>query len=132
MGLSLSVGYLAWLKKEDCDPEAVSWLREELARVNRVRSYAHLPSGKCGAGLGSGGSRVIHGRARYWATARRTTDILASSHVVHRHQLYAARRTKARIARPMWLRCAWPRRAWQRSTPQCCFSPRWYSSMRQL
>jgi hypothetical protein len=36
MGLSLSVGYLAWLKKEESDSESVIWLREDLVHVNRV------------------------------------------------------------------------------------------------
>jgi hypothetical protein len=43
MGLSLSVGYLAWLNKEDVDPEAVSWLRENLVHVNRVLRANGLP-----------------------------------------------------------------------------------------
>jgi hypothetical protein len=43
MGLSLSVGYLAWLNKEDIDPKAVPWLRENLVHVNRVLRAHDLP-----------------------------------------------------------------------------------------
>jgi hypothetical protein len=43
MGLSLSVGYLAWLNKDDIDPEAVSWLREKFVHVNRVLRTNDLP-----------------------------------------------------------------------------------------
>jgi hypothetical protein len=43
MGLSLSIGYLAWLKREEADPEAMTWLREELAHVNRVLRVNGLP-----------------------------------------------------------------------------------------
>jgi hypothetical protein len=42
MGLTLSVGYLAWLKAEE-DPEAVPWLREDLVHVNRVLRANDLP-----------------------------------------------------------------------------------------
>ncbi len=43
MGVSLSVGYLAWLNKEDADPEATTWLRESLVHVNRVLRANGLP-----------------------------------------------------------------------------------------
>ena len=43
MGLSLSVGYLAWLKQEDGDPEAVPGLRESLAHVNELLCANDLP-----------------------------------------------------------------------------------------
>jgi hypothetical protein len=43
MGLSISVGSLAWLKKEEADPEAMVWLRKELAHVNRVLRANGLP-----------------------------------------------------------------------------------------
>jgi hypothetical protein len=43
MGLSLSVGYLAWLNREDTDPEAVVWLRKSLVHVNRVLRANNLP-----------------------------------------------------------------------------------------
>ena len=39
--------------------------------------------------------------------------------------------TKARIDLPMWFRCARASRDWQRPAPQCCFRPRWYSSIDQ-
>jgi hypothetical protein len=44
MGLSLSVGYLAWLKKEnDSDSDSLSWLREDLVHVNQVLRANGLP-----------------------------------------------------------------------------------------
>jgi hypothetical protein len=43
MGLSLSVGYLAWLQEDDVDPEAVDRFREKLAHVNRVLRAKGLP-----------------------------------------------------------------------------------------
>jgi hypothetical protein len=43
MGLGLSVGYLAWLQKNDNDPEAVPWLRKNLVQVNRVLHINGLP-----------------------------------------------------------------------------------------
>jgi hypothetical protein len=42
MGLSLSVGYLAWLKKEG-EEEALPWLRRNLGDVNRVLRENGLP-----------------------------------------------------------------------------------------
>jgi hypothetical protein len=43
MGLSISVGYLAWLKKHDIDEEGVSWLRRNLVHVNRLLRANDLP-----------------------------------------------------------------------------------------
>jgi len=34
-------------------------------------------------------------------------------------------RKNARIASPMWFRCARSERIWHLSTPQSCFSSRW-------
>jgi hypothetical protein len=71
------------------------------------------------------------GLARYARTALRVILSFASAQLIPVKILFFSSRTKARIANPMWLRCARAERTCARSTAQYCFSPRWYCSIAQ-
>src|SRR5262245_61665460 len=50
---------------------------------------------------------------------------LASNQLTPVVKRWYSSRTSARMAQPMWLRCARAARTCAFSAPQCCFSPRW-------